>query len=117
MCSIILEPSFHDHLKYPVYFTFVNRFSVFIYFIFLYYFQLKAEDRGVERAIALVADDRVRIASSDTVEALLENDFRLVINDTEYYVKSPPQVILSKLTHDFAEHIQKTLTGHSESAP
>ncbi|XP_047521468.1 calcium uniporter protein, mitochondrial [Pieris napi] len=57
--------------------------------------QLKAEDRGVERAVAIAADERVRIASSDTVEALLENDFRIVINDTEYYVKSPPQERLS----------------------
>ncbi|XP_013177900.1 PREDICTED: calcium uniporter protein, mitochondrial [Papilio xuthus] len=57
--------------------------------------QVKAEDRGVERAVALAPDDRVRIAASDTVESLLENDFRLVINDTEYYVKSPPQERLS----------------------
>ncbi|KOB69837.1 Uncharacterized protein OBRU01_08659, partial [Operophtera brumata] len=41
---------------------------------------------------ALAADERVRIAASDTVEALLESDFRLVINDTEYFVKSPPQI-------------------------
>ncbi|KPJ20535.1 Coiled-coil domain-containing protein 109A [Papilio machaon] len=57
--------------------------------------QVKAEDRGVERAVALAPDDRVRIAASDTIESLLENDFRLVINDTEYYVKSPPQERLS----------------------
>ncbi|CAK1552859.1 unnamed protein product [Leptosia nina] len=62
---------------------------------FLCILLLKAEDRGVERAVAMASDDRVRIASSDTVEALLENDFRLVINDTEYYVKSPPQERLS----------------------
>ncbi|GBP88084.1 Calcium uniporter protein, mitochondrial [Eumeta japonica] len=53
---------------------------------------VKAEDRGVERAAALAADERVRIAASDSVESLLETDFRLIINDTEYYVKSPPQV-------------------------
>ncbi|XP_026751427.2 calcium uniporter protein, mitochondrial [Galleria mellonella] len=57
--------------------------------------QVKLEDRGVERAAALAADERVRIAASDTVESLLENDFRLIINDTEYYVKSPPQERLS----------------------
>ncbi|XP_049866412.1 calcium uniporter protein, mitochondrial isoform X2 [Pectinophora gossypiella] len=57
--------------------------------------QLKAEDRGVERAAAMAADERVRIAASDTVEALLEHDFRLIINDTEYYVKSPAQERLS----------------------
>ncbi|KAF9796730.1 hypothetical protein SFRURICE_014554 [Spodoptera frugiperda] len=54
--------------------------------------QVKAEDRGVERATALAADERVRIAASDTIEALLESDFRLIINDTEYYVKTPAQV-------------------------
>lgn len=57
--------------------------------------QIKAEDHGVERAAALAADERVRIASSDTVECLLESDFRLLINDIEYYVKSPPQERLS----------------------
>ncbi|XP_045446350.1 calcium uniporter protein, mitochondrial [Melitaea cinxia] len=57
--------------------------------------QVKAEDRGVERAVALAADERIRIAASDTVESLLENDFRLLINDTEYYVKSPTQERLS----------------------
>lgn len=46
----------------------------------------------MERAAALAADERVRIAASDTIESLLEADFRLIINDTEYYVKSPPQV-------------------------
>nr|XP_021188669.1 calcium uniporter protein, mitochondrial isoform X1 [Helicoverpa armigera] len=58
--------------------------------------QVKAEDRGVERAAALAADERVRIAASDTIEALLETDFRLIINDTEYYVKTPPQERLSQ---------------------
>ncbi|XP_022816071.1 calcium uniporter protein, mitochondrial isoform X3 [Spodoptera litura] len=58
--------------------------------------QVKAEDRGVERAAALAADERVRIAASDTIEALLESDFRLIINDTEYYVKTPAQERLSQ---------------------
>ncbi|XP_050557061.1 calcium uniporter protein, mitochondrial isoform X2 [Spodoptera frugiperda] len=58
--------------------------------------QVKAEDRGVERATALAADERVRIAASDTIEALLESDFRLIINDTEYYVKTPAQERLSQ---------------------
>lgn len=62
------------------------------YFLNCLFLQVKAEDRGVERAAALAADERVRIASSDTIESLLETDFRLLINDTEYYVKSPPQV-------------------------
>ncbi|CAH0626760.1 unnamed protein product [Chrysodeixis includens] len=58
--------------------------------------QVKAEDRGVERAAAIAADERVRIAASDTIESLLETDFRLIINDTEYYVKTPPQERLSQ---------------------
>lgn len=58
----------------------------------MFHVQVKAEDRGVERAAALAADERVRIAASDTIESLLETDFRLIINDTEYHVKTPPQV-------------------------
>lgn len=58
---------------------------------------MKKEDRGVERAAALAADERVRIAASDTIESLLETDFRLLINDTEFYVKTPPQVSLTEL--------------------
>lgn len=64
-------------------------------FLYSFYLQVKAEDRGVERAAALAADERVRIAASDTIEALLETDFRLIINDTEYYVKTPAQVSIS----------------------
>jgi hypothetical protein len=66
---------------------------VWIIVLFNFYLiQVKAEDRGVERATAVASDERVRIAASDTIESLLESDFRLIINDTEYYVKSPSQV-------------------------
>lgn len=51
---------------------------------------LKKEDKGIDRAVAL-AMDGTRIASSNTIENLLEEDFKLVINDSTYNVKSPKQ--------------------------
>lgn len=82
-----------------------------IYHTICFHHQVKAEDRGVERAAALAADERVRIAASDTIEALLETDFRLIINDTEYYVKTPAQVSPFFLgTRKIISHI---ITGRS----
>ncbi|CAK9816857.1 Calcium uniporter protein, mitochondrial [Anthophora plagiata] len=49
---------------------------------------LKREDRGIDRAI-LTTIDGIRIGSNNTIESLMEDDFRLVINDSEYLV-SPP---------------------------
>lgn len=49
---------------------------------------LKTEDRGIDRA-CITSLDGVRIASSNTIESLLEEDFKLLINDNEYIV-SPP---------------------------
>ncbi|XP_076636783.1 mitochondrial calcium uniporter [Colletes latitarsis] len=49
---------------------------------------LKREDRGIDRASAMTLDG-VRIGSSNTIETLMEEDFRLIINDNEYIV-SPP---------------------------
>ncbi|XP_046391855.1 calcium uniporter protein, mitochondrial [Ischnura elegans] len=55
---------------------------------------LRTEDRGIDR-VALATAEGVRIASSNTIEALMERDFCLVINDTVYYVATPPQEKLS----------------------
>ncbi|XP_033174255.1 calcium uniporter protein, mitochondrial [Bombus impatiens] len=49
---------------------------------------LKKEDRGIDRAIVTTIDG-VRISSNNTIETLMENDFRLIINDLEYLVKPP----------------------------
>lgn len=35
--------------------------------------------------------DGVRISSSNTIESLLEGDFKLIINDNEYVVSPPLQ--------------------------
>ncbi|KAH0944725.1 hypothetical protein HN011_009475 [Eciton burchellii] len=51
---------------------------------------LKTEDRGIDRA-CLTSLDGVRIASSNTIESLLQEDFKLVINDNEYTVSPPLQ--------------------------
>ncbi|EFN83871.1 Coiled-coil domain-containing protein 109A [Harpegnathos saltator] len=51
---------------------------------------LKTEDRGIDRA-CITSLDGVRIASSNTIESLLEEDFKLIINDNEYVVVPPLQ--------------------------
>lgn len=56
---------------------------------------LKNEDPGIDRAAALTTDG-TRIASSNTIEALLEDDFLLVINDCCYNVQTPKQEKLTK---------------------
>lgn len=55
---------------------------------------LKKEDKGIDRVVAL-AMDGTRIASSNTIETLLEEDFKLVINDNTYNVNTPKQERLS----------------------
>lgn len=52
---------------------------------------LRAEDRGIDRAQVTTARG-VRLSSSDTIESLFEEDFRLIVNDNEYFVKTPKQV-------------------------
>ncbi|XP_011862665.1 PREDICTED: calcium uniporter protein, mitochondrial [Vollenhovia emeryi] len=51
---------------------------------------LKTEDRGIDRA-CITSLDGIRIASSNTIESLLEEDFKLLINDNEYVVSPPLQ--------------------------
>ncbi|KAK6641496.1 hypothetical protein RUM44_013208 [Polyplax serrata] len=55
---------------------------------------LCSEDRGIDH-IAVSTPKGIRIASSNTIEALMEDDFRLIINDVCYYVKTPKQEKLS----------------------
>lgn len=49
---------------------------------------LKKEDRGIDRALVTTIDG-IRIGSNNTIETLMENDFRLIINDMEYLVQPP----------------------------
>ncbi|XP_026822624.1 calcium uniporter protein, mitochondrial [Rhopalosiphum maidis] len=56
---------------------------------------LKTEDPGVDRVV-ISSSEGVRIASSNTIESLMEEDFRLTINDRMFTVKVPPQKKLTK---------------------
>lgn len=49
---------------------------------------LKVEDRGVDRA-AVLNRDGVRIASSCSIETLMDDEFWLHLNDRQYYVRPP----------------------------
>jgi len=57
--------------------------------------QILHEDHGIDRVI-LTTTDGVRIAASNSIESLMENDFDLVINDVVYHVASPPRERISK---------------------
>jgi len=57
---------------------------------------LKTEDPGVDRVV-ICSSEGVRIASSNTIESLMEDDFRLTINDREFTVKVPPHKKLTKV--------------------
>jgi len=53
------------------------------------------EDRGIDR-VAVSSLDGIRIASSNTIEALMEDDFKLTVNDNVYIVNTPRQERLTK---------------------
>lgn len=42
-------------------------------------------------------EDDIRIASSNTIEVLMEDDFKLTVNDTVYLVNTPRQERLTKV--------------------
>lgn len=56
---------------------------------------LRTEDKGIDRAVVTTTDG-TRIASSTTIETLLEDDFRLIINDTTYHINTPKKERLSQ---------------------
>ncbi|XP_043470666.1 calcium uniporter protein, mitochondrial isoform X2 [Leptopilina heterotoma] len=49
---------------------------------------LKCEDRGIDRA-SITTIDGTRIGFSNTIESLMEEDFKLIINDNVYTVAPP----------------------------
>ncbi|XP_077999807.1 calcium uniporter protein, mitochondrial-like [Glandiceps talaboti] len=55
--------------------------------------QLRSEDGGIERAVIYNRDD-VKVAKATSVDALLRESFKLVINDTSYEVEPPTQEVL-----------------------
>ncbi|CAG0913155.1 unnamed protein product [Notodromas monacha] len=56
---------------------------------------LSVEDKGIDRA-AIYSVDGIRISSQTTVEALMEHDFDLIINDVKYRVHTPEKERLSQ---------------------
>lgn len=56
---------------------------------------LRDEDKGIDRAVISTVDG-TRIASSTSVETLMQDDFRLTINDTTYNVSTPKQERLTQ---------------------
>lgn len=61
---------------------------------------LKREDKGIDRVVCK-SKDGTRIGSSNTIETLLDDDFKLIINDFCYNVNTPKTERLS------GEEIQK----------
>lgn len=61
---------------------------------------LKKEDKGIDR-VAMHSREAIRIASSTSIEQLLEEDFALIINDHSYSVKCP------KVERVTGEHAKK----------
>ncbi|XP_076269483.1 mitochondrial calcium uniporter isoform X2 [Rhynchophorus ferrugineus] len=55
---------------------------------------LKREDKGIDRVVCK-SQDGTRIASSNTIETLLDEDFKLIINDNSYNVSTPKDERLS----------------------
>nr|CAD7196684.1 unnamed protein product [Timema douglasi]CAD7398515.1 unnamed protein product [Timema poppensis] len=56
---------------------------------------LRHEDRGIDR-VTVNTVGGIRIASSNTIESLMEDNFQLVVNDNEYFVETPKQERISK---------------------
>lgn len=56
---------------------------------------LRSEDKGIDRAV-ISTTDGTRIASSTSIETLMQEDFRLTINDTTYNVNTPKQERLTQ---------------------
>lgn len=51
----------------------------------------------VMRYVLFLSSDGIRIASSNTIEMLMEHDFDMVVNDKIYRVATPPQEKASKV--------------------
>ncbi|XP_013929667.1 PREDICTED: calcium uniporter protein, mitochondrial [Thamnophis sirtalis] len=56
--------------------------------------QLQAEDRGIDR-VAIYSPDGTRVAASTSIDLLLLDEFKLVINDLSYHVCPPKRDLLS----------------------
>jgi hypothetical protein len=64
----------------------------------LYYLHFNSGKRHFHVSFLKFSIDGTRIAASNTIESLMEQDFDLVINDVTYRVTSPPRERVSKVT-------------------
>ncbi|XP_065164654.1 calcium uniporter protein, mitochondrial isoform X2 [Atheta coriaria] len=67
---------------------------------------LKNEDKGIDRVVATSMDD-TRIGASNTIENLLEEDFKLIVNDHCYTVRTPKQ---TRITGEEAQRLSDIKT-------
>ncbi|XP_044727262.1 calcium uniporter protein, mitochondrial [Chrysoperla carnea] len=56
---------------------------------------IKNEDKGIDR-VTIQSKEGIRIAASNTIESLLEDDFFILINDNLYFVNTPAQERLTQ---------------------
>ncbi|KAK0182611.1 hypothetical protein PV327_000731 [Microctonus hyperodae] len=70
---------------------------------------LMTEDRGIDRA-CLTTIDGTRISRCNTIESLLDADFRLIINDVTYNVSPPNQERYSMQSIDKLSDVQVTIS-------
>lgn len=56
---------------------------------------LKNEDKGIDRA-SITTIDGIRIASGNSIESLMEEDFKLIVNDNTYTIAAPQHERLTK---------------------
>ncbi|XP_046753279.1 calcium uniporter protein, mitochondrial isoform X2 [Diprion similis] len=70
---------------------------------------LKQEDKGIDRAL-ITTIDGIRIASANSIESLMEEDFKLIVNDNVYTVTAP---LHDRLTMEEAQRLSdvKVLVG------
>ncbi|XP_063922541.1 calcium uniporter protein, mitochondrial isoform X2 [Zophobas morio] len=75
---------------------------------------LKKEDKGIDRVVCK-ATDGTRIASSTSIETLLQEDFKLLINDNAYNVDSPKQERLTTEEVQRLDDVKKLISQLYES--
>ncbi|KAF7991233.1 hypothetical protein HCN44_002795 [Aphidius gifuensis] len=75
---------------------------------------LKAEDLGIDRA-CITTIDGIRIGSGNTIESLLDADFKLVMNDVTYDVSPPDQEKYSTESVEKLSDVQLTVCQLYES--
>nr|CAD7441462.1 unnamed protein product [Timema bartmani] len=69
---------------------------------------IQEEDHGIDRVFINTVNG-VRIASSNPVESLLEQDFKMLVNDIEYPVKAPLEEHMNEEEIETLNNIRKVV--------